>query len=125
MVDPRLVERKLATIAELIARARSLRQEALDLAAHIIADGGWDVPATAREHFELLASHQVISTELAEELARCAGARNSSPMPVAGSTCAGSTKKRRWPWQRSSGSWRRWPVADAPRCGSDEHVTLS
>ena len=101
MVDARLLERKIATLRERIARIRSKLphtaaelvgdedrrelvsfnlflafQEALDIAAHLIADAGWAVPASAREHFETLAAHQVIDVDLASELAACAGARN-------------------------------------------------
>ncbi len=101
MVDPRLLERKLAALIACIERSREKRgasreefiadpdrreiaafnfflaqQEALDLAAHLIADAGWNVPATAREHFEVLAEHQVIGSGLARQLAASAGARN-------------------------------------------------
>lgn len=72
MVDPRIVEKKLSSLLACIERVRekypSSRdaflanrdareiaafnlflafQEALDLAARIIADAGWEVPATA------------------------------------------------------------------------------
>ena len=101
MVDPRLVERKLAALRARVARVREHTvvprerfvadpdvhelaafnlflafQEALDLAAHIIADQGWEVPATAREHFSTLARRAVIDPGLAADLAACAGARN-------------------------------------------------
>ncbi len=51
-------------------------QGALDIAAHLVAEGGWGVPGTSREHFELLADHGVIPQDLAVRLAGCAGARN-------------------------------------------------
>jgi uncharacterized protein YutE (UPF0331/DUF86 family) len=101
VVDTRLVDRKLAALRERIARVRATMpgdeqtfladadrrelvafnlflafQEALDLAAHLIADGGWDVPATAREHFETLARHGLIAAALAKDLGACAGVRN-------------------------------------------------
>lgn len=98
--DP-LVERKLAQMCGRLARVRSRRpesadtfasdvdgqeivafnfllasQEALDVAARIIASEGWEVPATAREHFEILAAHGAITHRLARDLAGCAGVRN-------------------------------------------------
>jgi uncharacterized protein YutE (UPF0331/DUF86 family) len=101
MVDDRLLEKKLGRLHARVARAKArlpssreqfladqdaqeivsfnvllAMQEALDIAAHWIADAGWDVPTTAREHFELLASHGVVPPELARDLAACAGARN-------------------------------------------------
>lgn len=50
-------------------------QDALDVAARIIAERGWEVPTTAREHVEILAAHHVISRALARDLAAGAGAR--------------------------------------------------
>ena len=101
MVDRRLVDRKLAALGARIERVRAKMpssvdeflagedrrelvafnlflafQEALDLATHLIADAGWEVPATARESFETLSRRGVLSGELASELAACAGARN-------------------------------------------------
>jgi uncharacterized protein YutE (UPF0331/DUF86 family) len=103
MVDPRLVERKLSSLLACMDRVRQKYpasrdsfladqdvreivafnlflafQEALDLAAHFIADAGWQVPVTAREHFEVLASHGFLDPALAVQLAACAGARNLS-----------------------------------------------
>ena len=51
-------------------------QEALDLAAHLISDADWGVPGTAREHFEVLSQHQVLSLSTAATMGRCAGLRN-------------------------------------------------
>lgn len=101
MVDPRIVEKKLSSLLACIDRVRekypSSRdaflanrdtreiaafnlflafQEALDLAARIIADAGWEVPATAREHFEILSKHAFIDAKLGADLGACAGARN-------------------------------------------------
>lgn len=101
MLDKRLLETKLGRLLARIERARMklpvsredfessadlqeivsfnlllAMQEALDLAAHWIADAGWEVPTTAREHFEILASHGVVPRDLARDLALCAGARN-------------------------------------------------
>jgi uncharacterized protein YutE (UPF0331/DUF86 family) len=101
VLDERLVEAKLGRLLARVERARMklpasreefessadaqeivsfnlllALQEALDLAAHWIADAGWEVPTTAREHFEILASHGVVPRDLARALASCAGARN-------------------------------------------------
>ncbi len=101
MVDARLVERKLAALLSCVERVRQKRaesketfladrdarelaafnlflafQDAIDLAAHFIADAAWELPTTAREHFEILAKHGFIDAELADALAACAGARN-------------------------------------------------
>lgn len=101
MVEPRIVERKLAALVDSVERVREKYpasanafasdrdareivafnlflafQEALDLAAHFIADGGWAVPTTAREHFDVLAKNGFLDAKLASELAACAGARN-------------------------------------------------
>lgn len=101
MLDERLLETKLGRLRARLERARAKLpasredfesdvdaqeivsfnlllavQEALDLAAHWIADAGWEVPTTAREHFEILASHGVVQRDLARDLALCAGARN-------------------------------------------------
>jgi uncharacterized protein YutE (UPF0331/DUF86 family) len=101
MLDDRLLETKLGRLRARVERARAKLpasreefesstdtqeivsfnlllavQEALDLAAHWIADAGWEVPTTAREHFEILAAHDVVQRDLARDLASCAGARN-------------------------------------------------
>ena len=101
MLDERLLETKLGRLLARVERARTklpasreefessadaqeivsfnlllAMQEALDLAAHWIADAGWEVPTTAREHFEILAAHGVVQRDLARDLASCAGARN-------------------------------------------------
>ncbi len=101
MVDPLLLQRKVATLGQRVERAKSKLsvskdsfvadpdvheivafnlfvafQEAIDVAAHVIADAGWEVPATAREHFEVLARHGWMEAALATELGACAGARN-------------------------------------------------
>lgn len=51
-------------------------QDALDLAARLIADRSWPLPTTAREHFEILARQGVLSAVVAEQMAGCAGLRN-------------------------------------------------
>jgi len=101
MVDSRLVEQRLASINDRLARIEEklpaepsaflvdrdaqesvafnlflVFQDALDIAAHLIADAGWPVPTTAREHFEILAQHQILTSETAAAMARCAGLRN-------------------------------------------------
>jgi uncharacterized protein YutE (UPF0331/DUF86 family) len=101
MVDARLVEQRLAAIGDRLARIAEklppdraafladrdaqesvafnlflVFQDALDIAAHLIADAGWPVPSTAREHFEILAQRGVLSSETAAAMARCAGLRN-------------------------------------------------
>lgn len=101
MVDPRLLERKLASLLNAIDRTRKKRgddraaflsdadardlvsfnlliafQDALDIAAHVIADEGWELPTTAREHFDILARHSFLDATLADALGRGAAARN-------------------------------------------------
>jgi uncharacterized protein YutE (UPF0331/DUF86 family) len=51
-------------------------QEALDLAAHVIADARWSLPASARQHFDILRDNGVLTGETADAMARCAGLRN-------------------------------------------------
>jgi uncharacterized protein YutE (UPF0331/DUF86 family) len=51
-------------------------QGCLDLAAHWLADAGWEVPASYAEVFAALARHEVITPELATRLAGAAGFRN-------------------------------------------------
>jgi uncharacterized protein YutE (UPF0331/DUF86 family) len=100
-VDKRALKSKLARLSTRIERARTKLpasredfesnvdaqeivsfnlllavQDALDLAAYWIADAGWEVPATAREHFEILAEHGVVPRDLARDMASCAGVRN-------------------------------------------------
>src|SRR5262245_24805221 len=51
-------------------------QTCLDLAAHWLADEGWDVPPTYGDIFVALANHGVIDVALARRLAAAAGLRN-------------------------------------------------
>jgi uncharacterized protein YutE (UPF0331/DUF86 family) len=51
-------------------------QTCLDLAAHWLADEGWDVPPTYGDMFVILAEHHVIEHPLALKLAAAAGLRN-------------------------------------------------
>ena len=51
-------------------------QDALDICAHLIADRGWELPQTGREHFDVLARHGFLAPELARALGGCAGLRN-------------------------------------------------
>lgn len=51
-------------------------QDALDLAAHVIADRGYALPTTAREHFEILERNGHLSRPVSAAMAGCAGLRN-------------------------------------------------
>jgi len=51
-------------------------QGCLDLAAHWLADAGWEVPGTYADVFTTLAQHRVIPHELATRLAAAAAFRN-------------------------------------------------
>lgn len=51
-------------------------QTCLDLATHLIADESWAPAATAREAFERLEEHRVISKETARSLREAVGLRN-------------------------------------------------
>ena len=99
MTDADLVAKKLAEIETYVQELRTLArpealesdvreerfiahtlqlaiQSALDVASHIVSDDRLGEPATNRELFELLARHDWISAEPAEDLARMAGFRN-------------------------------------------------
>jgi uncharacterized protein YutE (UPF0331/DUF86 family) len=51
-------------------------QEAIDLAAHWVADAGWAVPDDAASTFDTLADHEVIDRDHAAALRRAVGLRN-------------------------------------------------
>jgi len=51
-------------------------QSSIDLAAHIVADEGWGVPAELRENFDLLSENRVISDDLTLRLRKMVGFRN-------------------------------------------------
>jgi uncharacterized protein YutE (UPF0331/DUF86 family) len=51
-------------------------QEAIDLAAHWVADAGWPAPPDASSTFDLLAQHGAIDRGLADGLRAAAGLRN-------------------------------------------------
>jgi uncharacterized protein YutE (UPF0331/DUF86 family) len=51
-------------------------QEAMDIALHIASDEGWELAATYRDAFVVLARHGVISSELAATLGGAAQLRN-------------------------------------------------
>jgi uncharacterized protein YutE (UPF0331/DUF86 family) len=51
-------------------------QACLDLAAHWLADAGWEMPGTYADVFAALAEHAVIPGELAVRLAAAAAFRN-------------------------------------------------
>lgn len=48
----------------------------IDMAYHIVADGGWTPPDTARGAFGTLAAHDIIPAELADRLGKSAAMRN-------------------------------------------------
>ena len=97
MVDSHLVEQRLAAIRDRLDRIARMTpadraaflgdrtaqeivafnlfvafQRALDLAAHLIADRGLELPATAREHFEVLGRAGLLSPAVASAMAGCA-----------------------------------------------------
>lgn len=101
MVDRALAAAKIAAIRDATARVRAMLptsiesfaadrtarevvtlnlfvaiQGCLDLAAHWLADAGWDVPGTYAEVFAVLAEHGVIPGELATRLGIAAAFRN-------------------------------------------------
>ena len=101
MVDKAVLASKIAAVRDAIARIRSVlppsadafradrtarevvafnllvaTQTCLDLAAHWLADEGWDVPPTYGDMFVGLANHGVIDCALARQLAAAAGLRN-------------------------------------------------
>jgi uncharacterized protein YutE (UPF0331/DUF86 family) len=51
-------------------------QICVDLATHLISDEGWEPTATAREAYERLEKHGVISKETVRALRRAVGLRN-------------------------------------------------
>lgn len=51
-------------------------QATIDIATHVIASEGWDLPDTQRKHFFVLSQRNVISPELSDALQRMVGFRN-------------------------------------------------
>lgn len=51
-------------------------QEAIDIAYHVAADEGWGVPNSHAEALDLLASHRVLSAELARRVTAVVQVRN-------------------------------------------------
>lgn len=101
MVDRNVFDRRLAKLERLLAdlrqvattdreffladrKTRALAERwlhlaiecAIDLAHHLIADAGWESPATYRETFRILAQHEVLEPELAKNMEAWAGMRN-------------------------------------------------
>lgn len=101
MVDLNVVAEKLKQISLRIAKVRALCpadpeelaaqsdaldlvsfnlfltvQACLDLATHLISDESWEPAATAREAFERLEEHGVISKETVHALRQAVGLRN-------------------------------------------------
>ncbi len=59
-------------------------QEAIDLAAHWVADAGWTPPADAASTFGVLADHGAIDSDLASRLRAAVGLRNRIAHDYAG-----------------------------------------
>lgn len=101
MIDKNVLTQRLAAIADRLARIDATLpptpdaflvdrtaqevvafnlflalQDALDICAHVIADRGWELPQTGREHFDILAKHGFLVPELARTMGGCAGLRN-------------------------------------------------
>ena len=101
MVDSALLAVKIAAVRDATARVRAVLpasaevfvadrtarevvtlnvfvaiQDCLDLAAHWLADAGWDMPGAYADVFTALARHAVIPQELATRLATAAAFRN-------------------------------------------------
>lgn len=101
MVDSALLAAKIAAVRDATARIRAVLPEAveafiadrtarevvtlnlfvaiqscLDLAAHWLADAGWDMPGAYADVFTILARHAVIPDALAARLAAAAAFRN-------------------------------------------------
>lgn len=101
MVDRPFLAKQVATVRDAVARIRSVLpasreafeadrtvrevvllnlfvaiQACLDLAAHWLADEGWDVPQRYGEIFVAFADHGVIPRPLALRLVAAAGLRN-------------------------------------------------
>ncbi len=101
MVDRALLAAKIAVVRDATERIRAVRpssadafvedrtvreviilnlfvaiQACLDLAAHWLADAGWDMPVTYADVFAALAEHAVVPRELATRLAAAAAFRN-------------------------------------------------
>lgn len=101
MVDSALLAAKIAAVRDATARVRAVLPESmeafiadrtarevvtlnlfvaiqscLDLAAHWLADAGWDMPGAYADVFTALARHAVIPDELATRLAAAAAFRN-------------------------------------------------
>jgi len=101
MVKPEIVRRKISEAASRLDKAESILsrppeeflvddeqqdlasfylllavQECIDLAAHWIADEGWDPPQETSSLFDVLASRQAIDRALAVGLRRAVALRN-------------------------------------------------
>ena len=82
MVDSALLAAKIAAVRDATARVVVTLnlfvaiQACLDLAAHWLADAGWEMPGTYADVFAALARHGLIPRELATRLAAAAAFRN-------------------------------------------------
>lgn len=104
MVDKTLLAARIASVRDATARIRSMLppsadaflqdrtarevvvlnlflaiQSCLDLAAHWLADEGWDVPGSYADIFGALVDHDVIERQLALRLASASSFRNLVP----------------------------------------------
>jgi uncharacterized protein YutE (UPF0331/DUF86 family) len=101
VVDSALLAAKIAAVRDATARVRAVLppsaeafiadrtarevttlnlfvaiQACLDLAAHWLADAGWEMPGTYADVFTALARHGVVPSDLATRLAAAAAFRN-------------------------------------------------
>jgi uncharacterized protein YutE (UPF0331/DUF86 family) len=77
-------------------------QEAIDLAAHGVADAGWAPPDDAGSAFEELAEHALIDRPLADALHQASASVTASHTATGGSIMRACTPKRRRGWRRSA-----------------------
>jgi uncharacterized protein YutE (UPF0331/DUF86 family) len=82
-------------------------QAALDLAAHLIADEGWDVPERSGEAFLVLGQKQVLDSDLAQRLRTMASFRNLIVHEYADVNLSAVYKI----WHESSGDLQQFAVS--------------
>ncbi|MCW2279131.1 type VII toxin-antitoxin system HepT family RNase toxin [Heliophilum fasciatum] len=51
-------------------------QACIDTAAHMISGNGWGLPSSLKDHFDILARHNVLEQELANQLKKMTGFHN-------------------------------------------------
>lgn len=101
MVERPLIRRKLLSVQHHLERVRSKKrfsqaqfidipdlqdivlfhtfqaiQDCIDLAAHLVADEGWEIAGSSAGLIDELARHRVISRPLAKNMRECVGFRN-------------------------------------------------